>query len=569
MIRTFDWKPLYTKALSKTKVAKIKKDFKLSKIAAEVLLKRGLENPQQIKKYLYGKYSDMYNPYLFKDMLKAVQRITEARDHKEKVFIHGDYDADGVISTALVKMMLENMGMTNVEAFVPSRAMGYGLSNEAVKKAVGKGCTLIITCDCGSNEHGPLRTAKRNGADVIVLDHHSYQKRPKVYAFLNPEEECYPFAELCGAGVVFKLIQAMFQSMDSHEYDNTHVSFFPEEYIDLVAVATVADSVPIVDENRIIVKEGLKKLSKTGNTGMRNLLKASGLVGRKMTTEIVGFIIAPKINAPGRISDPNLSLDLLLALDEKKAEELAKEMVRINRKRMEVNKKIRDEAIEIIEKKHKNDCFIVLADNSWNKGVIGIVASTIVETYHKPAVVISNGYGSVRTVPEFTLLEPLRACEDLLDRWGGHPMAAGLKIKKKNVKAFRERINKIASKTLSPNPSPYMNYDAKLKLRDISMKLVEDLEKLEPFGNCNPTPLFIVEDTHIARNRVTKDGQHLQLTIRKENRMSSAIGFWMSQYKSIFVDPAQKFDILFVLERNRQNYEQMVLRDLKEVELNW
>ena len=211
----------------------------------------------------------------------------------------------------------------------------------------------------------------------------------------------------------------------------------------------------------------------------------------------------------------------------------------------------------------------MLFRSKWSAGVVGIVASTLVELLHKPACVISGGYGSVRTVPEYPLLGPLKACGDLLDRWGGHPMAAGLKIKKKNIEAFRKRINKIASKELPKHPTPYMNYDAELKIRDINMGLVMDLERLEPFGNCNPQPAFKIEDTHVARDRITKDGQHLQLTVRKDNHMSSGIGFWMSPYKDIFLDPSQKFDILFYLERNRNGYEQMILRDLKEVELNW
>ena len=559
VMRQFDWKPIYTgKKIAPSAVSKITKKFKLSRIGSEVLLRRGLKDPSVIKKYLYGSYKDMYDPYLFKDMLRAVHRVVLARNHKEKIFIHGDYDCDGITGTAILKMALDEIGAVS-EPYVPHRSLGYGLSKDAVDHAIHSGVGLIITCDCGSNETGPLALARRNKIDVIVMDHHSYQKRPKVFAFLNPEEPEYPFKDLCGAGVALKFIQAL------DRVEKTH----PEAFLDLVAVATVADAVPLLDENRIIVKEGLKRLSSTNHTGMRNLLKVCSLYKRKISTEMVGFIIAPKINAPGRIDHPNKSLELLLTIDEKKADELAHELARINKQRMGINTQIRDQAIAMIEEKYKNDCFIVLSDDSWNKGVVGIVASTIVELYHKPTAIISNGYGSVRTVPEFPLLGPLEECSDLFQKWGGHPMAAGLKVRKKNIDAFRKRINKVAGRTLSPNPSPYMNYDAKLKLGNVNMSLVEEMEKLEPFGNNNPLPQFVVEDVNIARNRVTKDGQHIQLSVRKDNSLSSAVGFWMSGHKDLFVDPAQKFDMLFLVERNRGNYEQIIIKDIKEVELNW
>jgi single-stranded-DNA-specific exonuclease len=334
-------------------------------------------------------------------------------------------------------------------------------------------------------------------------------------------------------------------------------------------VATIADAVSIIDENRIIVKEGLKRLSQPGNVGMYHLLKVCSLLGRKISTEMVGFIIAPKINAPGRIAHPRLALDLFLTQDQVEADKMAHELANINKKRMDINRKIRDEAIEMIEKHYKNDCFLVLHNDSWNKGVIGIVASTIVELLHKPTVIISEGYGSVRTVPEYPLIETLKACSNLFERWGGHPMAAGLKIKKSKIDAFRKRINEIAGQVLSPNPVPYINFDTKLKIRDINMNLVEDLERLEPFGNGNPLPHFVMEDLAVARDRVTKDGQHLQLTIRKDRRMSSVVGFWMAPYSELFIDPAQRFDVLFSVDRNRKNYERIILRDLKEVSLDW
>jgi single-stranded-DNA-specific exonuclease len=558
-MRPFNWKPLYTDTIRKPDVAKLCKDLRISRIASEVLIRRGYNTPLNVRRYLYGSYKDLYSPFLFPEMLKAVARLRRAQEKKEKILVHGDYDCDGITATALVMIMLQNMNMTN-EAFIPSRAMGYGLSKEGVQKAIDIGASVLITCDCGSNERTAHSMAKKAGIDVIVLDHHSYQTKPKVFAFLNPEEPAYPFKDLCGAGVAFKLMQAMATQVPG---------MYPENYIELAALATIADAVPLVDENRIIVKEGLKKINATSNIGLRSLLKVSSLLNRKINTEMVGFIIAPKINAPGRIDNPRKALDLLLTCDKVVAEDLARELARINKSRKDLNSLIRDEAIKMVEENYQNDCFLVLENDSWNKGVIGIVASTMVELYHKPCAIISNGYGSVRTVPEYNLLEPLKECSGLLVRWGGHPMAAGLKVKKKSVDLFRQKINEIASRTLSSNPVPYMSYDSMLKLREMTMDVVADLERLEPFGNGNPSPRFIIEDVNVARKRVTKDGQHLQVSLRDRKSIISAIGFWMAHADGLIKDQTQKFDALFSLQRSNINTVQMEIHDLKEVKLDW
>jgi single-stranded-DNA-specific exonuclease len=566
-MRNFDWKPLSISTLPQSIISKICKQFKLSKIGSEVLLRRLVSSglmtkgydQSVIKKFLSGSYNDLYNPFLFSDMLKALTRILSAVKNKEKILIHGDYDVDGIMSVSLIKYMFDNMDYYNVKTLCPTRSLGYGLSKNVIKMAIRIGVNLIIACDCGSNEKEAHSLAKKNKIDVVVLDHHSFKKRPLVHSFINPEAGDYPFQHLCAAGVCFKLVQAM----------NSQIKTYPEQYLDLVCLATVADSVILTDENRILVKLGLKQLSKTNNTGLRDLLKVCGFFQKKISTEIIGFVIGPKINAPGRLFSPRPSLDLMLTNNENKANKLAHKLAQINKKRIELNHKIRDEAIKQVEEKYMKDRFLVISDNSWNKGIIGIVASTLVEIYHKPCAIISNGYGSVRTVPEFSLLEPLGKCSDLLDKWGGHPMAAGLKVKKKNINALRIRLNEVSS-ILPIDPVPYMVYDARIKMRDINMRLVEEMEKFEPFGNGNPLPQFITEDVAMARDRVTKDGQHLQMTVRKGKDMRSAIGFWMAGYKELFVDPTQKFDMLFFLERNSKgDYEQIVMKDIKEVKLNW
>ena len=557
-MREFDWKTSVV-TTPKSKVASLKKNLGIGRVAAEILCRRGVTDLKKAQKHLQGSYADLYDPLLLPEMSEAVQRVLIAKNRQEKVFIHGDYDCDGITATALVKMMLENIGVNQSIAFIPTRELGYGLSTYAVKQAADSGATLIITCDCGSNEAEAHEKARKLGLDVIVLDHHSFPQRPDVTVFVNPEAGKYPFKDLCGAGVAFKLVQAM----------NKHYPTHPQDYIDLAAIATIADSEPILDENRIIVKEGLKRLQSTQNIGLSALLRASSLVGRKLSTEVISFIIAPKINAPGRISDPNLSLELLLTLDPGRAEELAKELVKVNRQRMDINTQIRDQAVKMVEGQFRDDCFLVLQDDSWHKGVIGIVASTMVELYHKPCAIISNGYGSVRTVPEFQLMAPLAQCSHLFERWGGHPMAAGLKIKTENVDHFRDQINKIAGATLPKNPRPQFKFDTMLSLREVNLNLVGDLEKLEPFGMGNQTPLFVMEDVHVARDRVTNDGQHLQLSLRQDKNLVSAVGFWMAGHSEQIIDPAQKFDLLFFVERSRYDSPQIMIRDLKEVSLVW
>lgn len=561
-MREFDWKPISSVTANKRRVAQFKKTFRLSRIAAEVLCRRGLKTEKEVQKHLYGALKDTYDPYLFPDMLKAVTRVRHARDKKENIMIHGDYDCDGITASAMVRHMMDDIGAdpSTLQVWIPNRSMGYGVSKEAITKAIADNVKVLITCDCGSNDHKPLAMARKAGINVIVLDHHSYLKPPKVFAFLNPNEPYYPFSELCGGGMAFKFIQAMAKFEDKVD---------PAVYLDLAALATIADAVELKDENRIIVKEGLKRMQLTAFPGLRAILKVSSLLYRKITGEAIAFIIAPKINAPGRIDDPNKSLHLLLEMHHDKAEALAHELVRINKRRQEINSTIRDEAISMIEKDYQNDPFIVLQKDTWNKGVIGIVASTIVEIYHKPCCIISNGYGSVRTVPEFPLLKPLEACQEHFSRWGGHPMAAGLKVRKGHVDAFRKKINEVAGKTLPAHPRPYMVYDARIKLRDITQQLMEDLEKLEPFGQANPLPRFSVEDMYVARDRITKDGQHLQLTIRQGKALTSAVGFWMASYGEIFIDPAQKFDVLFSIERSRMGTPQMMIRDVKEVKIDW
>jgi len=555
-LRAFDWRPIGTGAIART--TPIQKEFGLGKIASRILLARGLKSSEQIRKYLQGSYSDLYDPFLFADMSKAVDRFLQAQVNDEKVFIHGDYDCDGITSAALIKILSENLGMTRVTAFVPDRSLGYGLSKETLTRAIAEGHTLIVTCDCGTAERESHAIAKNNGVDIIVLDHHSFEKRPDVYAFINPNEG-YPFKSLCGAGVAFKFIQAI----------DAFYKVYPQDYTDLVAIATIADSEPITDENRILVRDGLKRLENTSNLGLFHLVRASGLLGRKLTSDVIGFIVAPKINAAGRIANPNISLELLLTKSNDRAEELAKELVKINKQRMDINNKIRDEAVEQVETKYKNDRFLVLHSDSWHGGVIGIVASTMVEIYNKPCIIISDEYGSARTIPEFSLLQPLKACEDLLVRWGGHPMAAGMKIRTENVDKLRVRINEIVAKTLPVQPKPYMTYDFKLKLKDVNEELVKDLEKLEPFGMGNITPHFVVEDVHIARSRITKDGQHLQLSVRHNKNLTSAVGFWMSGHNDMVKDHAQKFDILFFVERSKLGTAQIIVRDMKEVSINW
>lgn len=540
---------------------------KLHNVVLQLLKKRGIETPEDINQFLYPELDKMYDPMLMKDMDKAISRIKTALKCNEKITVYGDYDVDGITSCAIMMKLLRKLG-GNVDYYVPSRTNeGYGLNKSAIEKIRKKGTNLIITVDNGISSFEEVEFAKELGIDMIITDHHEPREEiPDAVAVLNPKQpDCnYPFKELCGVGVVFKLAYALLD-MDINAV---------KEYLDLAALGTVADIVPLLDENRIIVKNGLKKIETTTNKGVIALKSMLNLQNKPIDTVKIGFMIAPRLNAVGRISDADIAIELLLTEDENKARELAEVLENVNRERQNIESKILKQAEELIENNLNLDLekVIVLSSSEWHPGVIGIVASRITEKYHRPSILIAEdgeeGQGSGRSISGFNLFEALdnQNISNLLVRYGGHSQAAGLTIKVKDIELFRKKINMLAKDILKEeNLAPRLGVDLELK-EEIDLDLAEQLELLEPFGYKNPKPLFISRNFFLDEIRaVGKKDKHLKLGLRKDGNKIDSIGFNFGNLKEE-LELAPAVDLAFYLEVNRwKGYvtPQLNIKDLK------
>lgn len=541
------------------------KNDQLNDVVLQILQKRGIETPEDIDRFLNPKLCNLYDPTLMKDMDKAVQRIRKAIKDNEKVTIYGDYDVDGITSCTIMMKLLQKFGL-NVDYYVPSRIdEGYGLNKKAIEEIHKRGTTLIITVDNGISSFNEVEFAKKLGIDVIITDHHEPRnKLPNAFAILNPKQpDCrYPFKELAGVGVVLKLAYALLDA------DISEI----EEYLDLAALGTVADIVPLLDENRIIVKNGLQKLNTTTNKGINALKNILNLQGKPIDTGKIGFMIAPRLNAVGRISDASIAIELLLTNDIHKARQLAEVLEDINRKRQNIENKIFNQAKEFIENNLDLELnkVIVLSSSNWHPGVIGIVASKITEMYNRPSILISvkgeTGQGSGRSIQGFNLFKALDKNSDLLIRYGGHEQAAGLTINVKNIDKFTKNINMLAQDILKKSDlTPRLAIDLELK-EDINLDLAKQLELLEPFGYKNPKPLFVSKNLFLEEVRtVGKKDRHLKMKLRKKKNKIDSIGFNLGNMRQE-LEMASIVDLAFYLEVNRWNgyvTPQLNIKDVK------
>ena len=544
-------------------IEKFANENNISKLLAKVLLNRGFKEKEKVQKFLYPKLEELYDPFLMNDMDVAVQRIIEAYETKEKVTIYGDYDVDGITSISVLKSFLTELGM-DVEHYLPSRLEeGYGLNNEAVKKVAEQSTKLLITVDCGISAYNEVEYAKELGMEVIVTDHHECpEKLPRALAVLDPkrEDSTYPFSSLAGVGVSFKLIQALSYrlNLDRKRY---------LKYLDVVCLGTVADIVPLVDENRIIVTYGLILMKQTRKVGLQELIKASGY--SKIDSTTISFGLAPRLNACGRMGKADLALELILTQDRAEAQKIALELNEINKERQEVEKKIISDAIEIIERdKLYENGVIVVGNENWHHGVIGIVASKITETYYKPSILIcmenGKGKGSGRSIEGFDLHGALTECEDLLEKFGGHEMAIGLSIYESNILKLREKLCSIAIENKIDELQPVVKIDAEVNSDDISFETIRDLEKLEPFGEANPSPIFMYKNLKVDSVRALSNGKHLRLVLKDNNFKYDAIAFNMGD-KSLSIEIGNKVDIAHSLEINHFNNTDKIQFNLKDI----
>ena len=549
--------------ISDEKINEFSEKNNVSPLLSKVMISRGFADSVSVEKFLHPKLEELYDPFLINDMDTAVNRIIEACERKEKVTIYGDYDVDGITSIAVLKSFLLEQGM-NVEHYLPSRLEeGYGLNNDAIKKIYEQGTKLLITVDCGISAYNEVEYANELGIEVIVTDHHECpEKLPNAVAVLDPkrEDSTYPFSSLAGVGVSFKLIQAISYrlNLDRKKY---------LKYLDVVCLGTVADIVPLLDENRIIVNYGLILMRQTKKVGLQELIIASGY--NKIDSTTISFGLAPRLNACGRMGKADLALELILTTDRKIAHKIALELNEINKERQEVEKKIINEAIEIIEKDrlYENEIIVVNSEN-WHHGVIGIVASKITETYYKPSILIcvenGKGKGSGRSIEGFDLHGALSKCDDLLDKFGGHEMAIGLSIDEENLDSLKRRLLEIAKESNIEEMQPVIKIDAEITSDDISFNTIKELEELEPFGEGNPSPIFMYRNLKVDSVRALSNAKHLRLVLKDNNFRYDAIAFNMGE-KRHSIDIGNKVDIAHSLEINHFNNTDKIQFNLKDI----
>jgi single-stranded-DNA-specific exonuclease len=527
-------------------VVSLASELGLSETTASVLVRRGYGDPETARAFLAAE-TPAHDPLLLGDMTTACERIRAAIAAGGRICVHGDYDVDGICATALAVSVLQDLG-ADVDWHLPSRfAEGYGVSAETLARLAEDGCELLLTVDCGITAVGEIAAAREAGLDVIVTDHHRPGETLPDCPVVATRPSNYPFPDLCGTGVVFKLAQALGAAN-------------LERHLDVVALATVADVVPLVDENRGLVAAGLKRLARTTKPGLRALMASAHVDPAVVDAGAIAFRLAPRINAAGRLGHPKAALDLLLTEDAQEATRLAAMLESLNRDRQSVEERILREALEQVEQwpesKRRRRGYVV-AGEDWHRGVIGIVASRLVERFHRPVVLIAGGEdgwtGSGRSIPAFDLHGALGACSAHLERWGGHRAAAGLSIDKGNVEAFADAFGAHADGALDEaDLVPSTHVDAVVRGTDLTLSLCEELEALAPFGLGNPGVTLLAVGCEISALGAVGDGKHLKLAVTHEGARSGAIAFGQGGQLDRYRRPLH-YDVAFKLQANQWN----------------
>lgn len=532
----------------------------------QLLLQRKIETYEQAKKFFNPSLKDLHNPFEMKDMDKAVQRILQAIENQENILIYGDYDVDGTTAVSLFYLFLSEL-YNNVTYYVPDRYKeGYGVSFQGINYASDNNISLIITLDCGIKAIDKVDYAKEKGIDVIVCDHHTPSSElPKAVAILNPKQkDCsYLYDELCGCGIAFKLAQAINIVLERPES-------FVFKYLDLVAIAIAADIVPVTGENRILLAQGLSLINEKPSIPVRKLLQTAK---QPYTTADLVFVVAPRINAAGRIAHANLVIELLTQKQEKEIISKAYEIEYLNDKRKRLDEEITQEAlVQIIENQEENKKTTVVFQPFWHKGVIGIVASRLIENYYRPTLVFTKNedklVASARSVSGFNIYNALEACQEYLEQFGGHKYAAGLTIKEENYNKFKEAFELIVSQTIDKELlEQRINIDLEIKLEDVSSIFFETLKRFAPFGPENMTPVFLSKGVKAKEFRVVGDGSHLRIVLTNIEETVSfvAIGFGLADKKTL-LEKGQPFDIVYQLEENIWNGRTSIQMKIKDIQ---
>lgn len=544
-------------------VEKIANEFNVSKLLATILSNKKISKKEDIEKFLSPTRNDFHDPFLMPDMKIAVDRIIKAIEIKEKIMIYGDYDVDGITSITVLKQFLEDRGIV-ADTYIPNRLdEGYGLNKKAIDEIAKQNYTLMITVDCGISGIGEVEYANSLGIETIITDHHEQAETiPKALAVVDAKrkDNKYPFNQLAGVGVVFKLIQAIGFSLGLEEKEYL-------KYLDLVCVGTISDIVPLVDENRVIAKLGLKLVEVTRNLGLKTLLDTVGY--KKIDSITISFGVAPRINACGRMGYQEEALKLFLTKNQEEAKEISNKLNEYNKERQDKEKRIFAEAIEKIEQGEKDKSCIILGNENWHHGVIGIVASKVTDMYFKPSILIcfeeqGEGKGSGRSIPGFDLHEALTKCDKYIEKFGGHSMAIGITVKKENFEKFKKEFEEYAKNSNIDKIIPIIYIDEEITLKDINLKAVQELQLLEPFGEGNKMPLFLYKNLKIDSIRALSEGKHLKLTLKDDNMVIDAIGFNMGEYTNEYLI-GDRVDIVGNLEINSFNGVDKVQINLKDI----
>ena len=542
-------------------VEEFAKKYKISSLLASILIHKNITTDEEVSKFLHPTRIDFYDPFLLPDMEKAVERINKAIDSKEHITIYGDYDVDGITSITLLKNFFANSSI-DVKTYIPNRLEeGYGLNKNAIREISYSDTSLIITVDCGITGIEEIEYAKQIGIDVIVTDHHEPgEEIPDCIAVVDAKrkDSKYPFNQLAGCGVAFKLMQALAIKWNLPEKEYL-------KFLDIAAIGTISDIVPLIDENRVIAKLGLMLVERTNNIGLKTLIDLCGF--KKIDSTMVSFGVAPRINACGRLGHADEALELFLANDKNTTVKLAKKMNEYNTARQQVERKIYDEAVEEIIKE-KDKPVIVLGKEGWHHGVAGIVSSKITDEYFKPSILIcfegDEGKGSGRSIPGFDLHEALMECSEYLEKFGGHSMAVGITIKKDKFEDFKNAFTEYAESKNISEIVPVINIERKVDLKDVSLENVKELQKLEPFGEQNKMPLFLIENLKIVSIRSLSEGKHLKILLKQDNFFIDAIGFNMGdlteQYKI-----EDRVDIVGTIDVNVFNGNENVQITIKDM----
>jgi len=557
-------------------VEKLSAELNIDSVLTNLLVQRGIDTFEKARTFFRPQLSDMYDPFLMKDMNIAIDRIGSAMARNEKILVYGDYDVDGTTSVALIyaffRQFYQNMGY-----YIPNRyAEGYGISFKSIDYAAENNYSLIIALDCGIKAIDKVEYAARKKIDFIICDHHRPgNELPAATAVLDPQRpEChYPFRELSGCGVGFKLIQA-YARINGIPFE----SIVP--FLDLVAVSIASDIVPLVDENRVMAYFGLKQLNANPRLGLRSIIKTAGIENKEITIEDIVFRIGPRINAAGRIESGSKAVELLIASDDKLAHDISDKINTFNNTRKNIDRNITREAMQMISSnpRRRNASSTVLFNPDWHKGVIGIVASRLIETYYRPTVILteSNGFvtGSARSVNGFDLYNAIEACSDLLENFGGHMYAAGLTLRSENLEEFTERFEQVVRKTITPEQMiPVVDIDGEMDFPLIDNRMIRILNQFRPFGPENMAPVFVtrrVRDVGTGRI-VGNTGEHLKLDLVQEGHNHpplGAIAFHLAHHFDK-IRNGQPFDVCYTIEENEFRgitSIQLMVKDIKVLE---